>query len=304
MIETSYQVAQTLVHELEKGQKNNFSVAIGPVAERISELPASFEITQMILETASSLKEQIISYEDLIQEAKLPVDSVFYFDLSLDLSSLSKNEVSKYIEHLTKPQGTPTRTRLYRLFVLTKLLQHVCLKEKKIPQEMVHCTSTSQRLAISTDDSLYRSTVYMFISFLTALPSQPSRNKYQPILNHALDFIKENFTDPDISLTWVAQQVALSPSHFSTIFSQSFNQTFIDYLTEQRIELAKNYCSNQTIVFQILLLKLVIMTLTISVIYLRKNKGFLQKNIGHNFSLKTKITNKRNPYNDTLSICN
>ncbi|TNW89039.1 hypothetical protein FIU57_12080 [Enterococcus faecium] len=46
------------------------------------------------------------------------------------------------------------------------------------------------------------------------------------------------------------------------------------------------------------------MTLTISVIYLRKNKGFLQKNIGHSFSLKTKITNKRNPYNDTLSICN
>ena len=104
---------------------------------------------------------------------------------------------------------------------------------------MVHCTSTSKRLAISADDSLYRSTVYMFISFLTALPSQPSRNKYQPILNHALDFIKENFTDPDMSLTWVAQQVALSPSHFSTIFSQSFNQTFIDYLTEQRIELAK-----------------------------------------------------------------
>ncbi len=46
----------------------------------------------MILETASSLKEQIISYEDLIQEAKLPVDSVFYFDLSLDLSSLSKTK--------------------------------------------------------------------------------------------------------------------------------------------------------------------------------------------------------------------
>ncbi len=96
----------------------------------------------MILETASSLKDQIISYEDLIKEAKLPVDSVFYFDLSLDLSSLSKNEVSKYIEHLTKPQGTPIRTRLYRLFVLTKLLQHVRLKEKEIPQEMVHCTST------------------------------------------------------------------------------------------------------------------------------------------------------------------
>ena len=58
VIETSYQVAQTLVHELEKGQKY-FSVAIGPVAERISELPASFEITQMIPETASSLKNKL-----------------------------------------------------------------------------------------------------------------------------------------------------------------------------------------------------------------------------------------------------
>lgn len=31
----------------------------------------------MILETASSLKDQIISYEDLIKEAKLPVDLSF-----------------------------------------------------------------------------------------------------------------------------------------------------------------------------------------------------------------------------------
>lgn len=205
---------------------------------------------------------------------------------------------------MTKPQGTPTRTRLYRLFVLTKLLQHVCLKEKKIPQEMVHCTSTSQRLAISADDSLYRSTVYMFISFLTALPSQPSRNKYQPILNHALDFIKENFTDPDMSLTWVAQQVALSPSHFSTIFSQSFNQTFIDYLTEQRIELAKKLLQQSDYRISDIAFEIGYNDPNYFSYLFKKNKGFLQKNIGHSFSLKTKITNKRNPYNDTLSICN
>ena len=63
--------------------------------------------------------------------------------------------------------------------------------------------------------------------------------KYQSVISQAKQFIDKNFSDPNISLNVVAEKVNLSPAHFSTIFSQATDATFIEYLTEQRLSLAK-----------------------------------------------------------------
>ena len=67
----------------------------------------------------------------------------------------------------------------------------------------------------------------------------PSMAKYRSVITRSLNFIDEQFNNPEISLNLVADEMNLSPSHFSTIFSQSLGQTFIEYLTAQRLHRAE-----------------------------------------------------------------
>ncbi|HMR65924.1 MAG TPA: response regulator [Anaerolineae bacterium] len=71
--------------------------------------------------------------------------------------------------------------------------------------------------------------------------SQPVETTTQADLaiNKAKTFINSNFNNPDLSLTDVADQVNLSSSHLSTLFSQETGHTFKEYLTGIRIDKAK-----------------------------------------------------------------
>jgi len=69
--------------------------------------------------------------------------------------------------------------------------------------------------------------------------SAATGSKNKEIIIKAQEYIRNNFADTDISLNSVANEVNLSPNHFSTIFSQETGETFISYTTRLRIEHAK-----------------------------------------------------------------
>lgn len=62
---------------------------------------------------------------------------------------------------------------------------------------------------------------------------------YNDMINKAKVYINDNYTNEDISLNLVASSVFISPSHFSAVFSQKTGQTFIKYLTDLRMNKAK-----------------------------------------------------------------
>lgn len=73
-------------------------------------------------------------------------------------------------------------------------------------------------------------------------------NRYSVMLGKAIAYIDENFADPDISLSAVAKTANVSATHFSAVFSQEMNKTFVEYLTEKRMDKAKELlrCSDKT----------------------------------------------------------
>ena len=86
----------------------------------------------------------------------------------------------------------------------------------------------------------------ILIGALTYRDSQ-ANHQHGLMLQQVHDYIDQHYMDADLSLNEVASRVSLSPSHFSTVFSQETGQTFKEYLTEVRMRHAKELLRSTTL---------------------------------------------------------
>ncbi len=93
-------------------------------------------------------------------------------------------------------------------------------------------------LNVNTLDQLRKEARQVFASALGFRDSQ-TQNQYKLMIQQAKKYIEAHYTDPNLSLNEVATQINFSPSHFSVVFSRETGMTFKDYLTNLRMEKAK-----------------------------------------------------------------
>ncbi|WP_265455131.1 response regulator [Enterococcus sp. HY326] len=240
ILEKSYQVAQTLINELEVGS-DNLVVATGPIVERISDLPRSYRKAKDMLDSYGLIRvEKIMSYEDNLKEGELSPTNPFKIDLSQRLADLTEKEIPNFIAELSQDQETVERTRMFRFFILIELKGLIYRNENIDPDEIdIELDNIELLTTAPNNQQAFQGVLANLLPQLLAKKGNPMMQKYQSVIQQALNYIKENFADPNISLKSVAEVVNLSAAHFSTIFSQSTGSTFIEYLTNQRIEKAK-----------------------------------------------------------------
>lgn len=58
-------------------------------------------------------------------------------------------------------------------------------------------------------------------------------------IDKAKEYVRRRYSDPDLSLNEVARHVSISPSYFSSLFKRMTGKTFVEYLTEVRMEKAR-----------------------------------------------------------------
>jgi two-component system response regulator YesN len=97
------------------------------------------------------------------------------------------------------------------------------------------------REALATAESQEDIQTYMTQLLANALEvrNTVSDRRYSDVILAAQKIIKKQYMSEDISLNTVAAEVGMSASYFSTIFSREMNQTFVEYLTEIRMNKAK-----------------------------------------------------------------
>ena len=71
------------------------------------------------------------------------------------------------------------------------------------------------------------------------LREKNASGKYSDIVDEVMRYIEAHYEDEELSLNVLAAHVNFSPNHLSMIFSQQTGQTFIKYLTDFRMNKAK-----------------------------------------------------------------
>jgi two-component system, response regulator YesN len=84
-----------------------------------------------------------------------------------------------------------------------------------------------------------REQTYKVLSVAIAYRDSQPNGQHKSLIHQTKEYLEHHYTNPDLSLNEVAAQANLSASHFSVVFSQETGQTFKEYLTEIRINRAK-----------------------------------------------------------------
>ena len=61
------------------------------------------------------------------------------------------------------------------------------------------------------------------------------KKKNNPYILDAIQYIRNNYSSPNLSLVSIAEAIGITPSYLSRLFSENLNTKLIDYITQERV---------------------------------------------------------------------
>ncbi len=248
--ESVFHAAETIAHIATKNGDCMVLTAIGKTVEHLSELNNSYDDAKKILSMGGKdEKNRIISSEDL--DSRIDSDSESgILDLKENdplvdrLKYAGKNDISAIIEEsMALIRNNPGQFSVFASYLLVDLIFAVSKLVEKFGGDIKALKpEILQRKFIDDavqDEKGLRQKIEQVLSFALEYRDSKMTGKYGDVILKAKHYIEEHYADQNTTLTTVAEAVALSPNHFSTIFSQECKTTFIEYLTTVRLENAK-----------------------------------------------------------------
>lgn len=241
-----------------KEQKRQWFVAAGEPVERLSQIQKSYYSASRAFSQRYLYDENILYYDEMASMEKKNVteDDSTYLQ-KVDVNALNPVILQKFLsnglleetENFVKDYfyaigQEPLESLVFRNYVTLNVRFSVMsfLKEIGCDTRTLEQEDTEDVLSESSK-SLENAIAYAkkIISQAIALRDQNSGNKNRSILKTAVDFIDSHYMEEDMSLNKAANAANVSANHFSALFSQNMSQTFIEYLTNLRMNKAKEY---------------------------------------------------------------
>lgn len=249
-----------LSKDLEEIMKNYSTIAyfggIGQPVARLRELEESFREAERALAARFTMElNRIISVEDIRMAQNVDtlddIEITSFGEIEKTRTMLEKflnngaeDEIDEfvdvYINELPEENLKSVLMRQYIIMDAYIVMMSFYEKIEGIEGEM-QAQSEELKNSMKTIQTLeeIKNYIRMLLKKIIGVRDTISGRRYSDIIEIAKDQIRKTYMSDEISLNTIAAEVGMSPSYFSSIFSKEMGKTFVEYLTEIRMDRAK-----------------------------------------------------------------
>lgn len=226
-------------------------VAVGEPVARLSLLPQCFKqvnhyfayrfmMPSMHIFSESTLKGQLTDLEgETISDVDfMQMDPEIIRDF---LARGSDKEIPDFVDSYLKNIHNALKSRMFRSYVVLNIRFAVVAFLESIVAAQAEYKEEMERIMEIVHEEDGEVSGYFAGMLRTAIALRDQINSYQggKMLKKALDYIDDHYDKDTLSLNSVAENIGMSANYLSGIFSQNMQKTFVEYVTEKRIEKAK-----------------------------------------------------------------
>ena len=151
-----------------------------------------------------------------------------------------KDEVVYFVDEFFKDLGNSAmKSKIFRQYITMNTYFCVVdfVEELNFSRDEIESLDVNSVILQSQEKTMEY--VIRILTQALELREKTASNRYGDIVNEVMRYIEENYADEELSLNLLASHVNFSPNHLSMVFSQQTGQTFIKYLTDFRMNKAK-----------------------------------------------------------------
>ena len=239
-------------------RRTDWFIAVGKSADRLSMLGHSYRTAVRANSFRYLYDGHILDYQSLEAQKENPSDSrredsVQLRNVNINalnpailqkfLSSGLAEEVDDFIRDYFNAIGQePMGSLVFRNYVVLNVRFSVLSFLKKLGCDDSEISEKEmENIMDETGKTIEAAVAYCgkILKKAIALRDENAGNQNRSVLKLAVDFIDHNYMDEEISLNKAAHVANVSANHFSALFSQNMGQTFTEYLTDLRMNKAK-----------------------------------------------------------------
>lgn len=228
---------------------------IGRIIERLGDMPKSYyEAARAFANRFFMDWNQLIGSDRIINVQQEEAGQIDFEEIQNSktgrslvadfLKSGTKEETTAFIEEYFKTIGEKNyKSLLFRKYIVMDIFTETVSFLDRMGKSSDDLTPESQDIngVMMQAGSLQAVKDYLAVLFADSisLRDQISNKKYGVMIAEAKEYIRGQYSNNELSLNQVAAFVGMSPSYFSSLFSQETGQTFIENVTAIRMEKAK-----------------------------------------------------------------